>query len=57
VEVEEEAPDHLTSSWRSCLRRHATSDGDRFEKMEEYARFGICFYWLVDPQQLTLENV
>ena len=28
---------------------------DRFEKMEEYARFGIRFYWLIDPQQRTLE--
>ena len=23
--------------------------------MEEYARFGIRFYWLIDPQQRTLE--
>ena len=28
---------------------------DRFEKMEEYARFGIRFYWLIDPQQRTVE--
>ena len=23
--------------------------------MEEYARFGIRFYWLIDPQQRTVE--
>ena len=28
---------------------------DRVEKMEEYARFGIRFYWLIDPQQQTVE--
>jgi Uma2 family endonuclease len=28
---------------------------DRFEKMEEYARFGIRFYWLIDPQPRTVE--
>lgn len=28
---------------------------DRLEKMEEYARFGIHFYWLIDPQQRTVE--
>ena len=28
---------------------------DRFEKMEEYARFGIRFSWLIDPQQRTVE--
>jgi Uma2 family endonuclease len=28
---------------------------DRFEKMEEYARFGIRYYWLIDPQQRTVE--
>jgi Uma2 family endonuclease len=28
---------------------------DRMEKMSEYARFGIPFYWLVDPQQRSVE--
>ena len=28
---------------------------DRFEKMEDYARFGIRFYWLIDPQQRIVE--
>lgn len=28
---------------------------DRIEKMDEYARFGIRFYWLIDPQQRTVE--
>lgn len=28
---------------------------DRSEKMEEYARFGIRYYWLVDPQQRSVE--
>jgi Uma2 family endonuclease len=23
--------------------------------MEEYARFGIRFYWLIDPQQRTVD--
>lgn len=28
---------------------------DRREKMEEYAEFGILYYWLVDPQRRSVE--
>jgi Uma2 family endonuclease len=28
---------------------------DRSEKVEEYARFGIRIYWLIDPQLRSLE--
>ena len=28
---------------------------DRVEKMDDYARFGIRFYWLIDPQQRIVE--
>jgi Uma2 family endonuclease len=28
---------------------------DRVEKPDEYAAFGICWYWLVDPEARSLE--
>ena len=28
---------------------------DRVEKLNEYAAFGIRFYWLIDPEQRSLQ--
>ncbi len=28
---------------------------DRIEKLHEYAAFGVCWYWLIDPEARSLE--
>lgn len=41
----------MDPSWRKKRRTRNTS----FEKMSEYAAFGIRYYWLVDPSARVLE--
>lgn len=35
---------------------HSTARYDRVSKMQVYARYGVKWYWIVDPQEKTLEE-